>query len=162
MDFQTPPWCCDYMVSLVNQEKCLVLEPTPGLGNLVRVLEKHQHSVVAPEDFWELSYSRYDYIVMNPPFTPMQLGYDILGECMEWSDNIIALMPWLTIINSSRRTETIVNFGLKSITHLPRKVFPGSRVQCCILNMEKSYNKKTELYFIEESEHGSWQYITKP
>ena len=60
---------------------------------------------------------------------------------MEMSDNIVALMPWLTIINSQKRTSDIINFGLKSITHLPRSIFKGARVQTCILQMEKEYNK---------------------
>jgi hypothetical protein len=86
---------------------------------------------------------------MNPPFTPMSLGYKILFQCMEWTNNIIALMPWLTIINSQKRTEKINNYGLKSVTHLPRKTFPGSRVQCCILEMEKYYLDVTKLHFLK-------------
>jgi type I restriction-modification system DNA methylase subunit len=77
---------------------------------------------------------------MNPPFSPMTLGYQILYNCINMSDNIIALMPWLTIINSERRTKKIIDFGLKSITHLPRNIFPGSRVQTCILEIKKGYS----------------------
>jgi len=137
------------MTSLIKVKKCLILEPTPGEGNLVKILEKNGHSVIAPKDFYKLSDSHYDYIVMNPPFTPMKKGYEILYKCMEWSDNIIALMPWLTIINSKNRTNKIKNFGLKSITHLPREVFPGSRVQCCILEMQKKHNSSTKLNFLQ-------------
>jgi len=58
-------------------------------------------------------------------------------------------MPWLTIINSQKRTEKINNYGLKSVTHLPRKTFPCSRVQCCILEMEKYYLDVTKLHFLK-------------
>jgi hypothetical protein len=81
---------------------------------------------------------------MNPPFTPMKLGYKILYRCMELSNNIVALMPWLTIINGQKRTEDIMNFGLKSITHLPRKTFNGARVQTCILELHKGYQGVTQ------------------
>ena len=62
---------------------------------------------------------------------------------MEMSDNIIALMPWLVLINGNKRTTDIMNFGLISITHLPRKVFNGARVQTCIMEMKKGYKGKT-------------------
>lgn len=89
---------------------------------------------------------------MNPPFTPMKTGYEILYRCMEMSNNIIALMPWLTLINSEKRTAKIFEYGLISVTHLPRNVFPGSRVQTCILQMQKFYNKETRFHlFINKS-----------
>ena len=62
---------------------------------------------------------------MNPPFSPMKQGYEILYKCMNMTDNIIALMPYLTIINGEKRTQDIMNWGLKSITHLPRSTFKG-------------------------------------
>ena len=83
---------------------------------------------------------------MNPPFTPMKVGYEILYDCMDMTDNIIALMPWLTMINGAKRTKDIIDYGLKSITHLPRKVFNGARVQTCILHMERGYNNDTLFY----------------
>ena len=82
---------------------------------------------------------KFDVAVMNPPFSPMQVGYDILYKVMGMADLIVALMPWLTLINSEKRTKIIYRFGLKSVTHLPRNIFPGSRVQTCILNMERGY-----------------------
>ena len=81
---------------------------------------------------------------MNPPFTPMKKGYEILYKCMEMSDNIVALMPWLTLINGEKRTSDIMNFGLVSITHLPRTIFKGSRVQTCIIFLQKEYKDETE------------------
>ena len=143
MDFQTPPNICKYMSSFLPDIAGEILEPTKGIGNLVSELEK-KGNVTAPDDFFQLEKSTFDWVVMNPPFTPMKLGYQILYECMEMSDNIIALMPWLTIINSEKRTSDIMSFGLVSITHLPRKIFPGTRVQTCILEMRKAYKQKTE------------------
>lgn len=141
--FQTPEWCCKYMASFLPENCGTILEPTPGKGNLVKALYP-RGSVIAPSNFFDLKEnSSFDWVVMNPPFTPMKKGYEILDKCMEMSNNIIALMPWLTIINSERRTEKIMDFGLRSITHLPRKTFPGSRVQTCILQMHKGWDEPT-------------------
>jgi len=148
MDFQTPISVCEYMVSLIDTKPLTILEPTPGEGNLVSVLlHKTNSKIYTPVDFFKyIHLEKYDYIVMNPPFTPMSVGYKILYDCMEMSDNIIALMPWLTMINGAKRTNDIMNFGLKSITHLPRKVFDGSRVQTCVLHMKRGYNNETMFY----------------
>lgn len=146
MDFQTPLNVCDYMTSLVPKGARNVLEPTPGEGYLVKALRANGLKVIAPENFFEVS-GWFDCIVMNPPFSPMQMGYDILFKCFEMSDHIIALMPWLTIINSKNRTRQINEFGLAAVTHLPRSVFPGSRVQTCILELERDYNNDTLLRF---------------
>lgn len=143
MDFQTPENVCNYMASFLPQKAGFILEPTPGMGNLVKVCSRCG-IVTAPEDFFKMEKTRFDWIVMNPPFTPMAVGYKILYECMEMSDNIIALMPWLTLINGAKRTKDIMDFGLVSITHLPRKIFDGNRVQTCILEMRKGYKGKTE------------------
>lgn len=40
-NFQTPTDVCDYMAKMVPQTANTILEPTPGLGNLVRAIEKH-------------------------------------------------------------------------------------------------------------------------
>jgi type I restriction-modification system DNA methylase subunit len=140
--FQTPQHICEYMGSFLPERVGTILEPTPGKGNLVKILEKHG-TVIAPNDFKEVSGQRFDWIVMNPPFTPMKQGYEILYKCMGMSDNIVALMPYLTIINGEKRTKDIMTWGLKSITHLPRSTFKGSRVQTCILHMEKGYSNQT-------------------
>lgn len=140
-NFQTPIFCCEYMASLIPSHINTVVEPTKGIGNLVGVLLKKDYNVIAPDNFWDLDFSqKYECIVMNPPFTPMEEGYKILFQCMEVSDNIIALMPWLTLINSEKRLRLIKEFGLVSVTHLPRYIFPGSRVQCCILKMRKGFD----------------------
>lgn len=144
MDFQTPHWCCEYMASLLppNAKNCL--EPTAGEGNLLKVLQRRL-DVATPDDFWEMDFdSRFDCICMNPPFSPMRVGYAILYKCMEMTDNLVALMPWLAIINSERRTTNIMQYGLVSVTHLPRKTFAGSRVQCCVLQMKRCYKGTTE------------------
>lgn len=141
-NFQTPEYICEYMSSFLPNDAGFILEPTPGKGNLVKSLEKHG-KVYAPKYFEDVKDVKFDWIVMNPPFTPMKQGYDILYKCMEMTDNIIALMPYLTIINGEKRTQDIMEWGLKSITHLPRSVFKGSRVQTCILEMKKGYKGDT-------------------
>ena len=146
MDFQTPDWCCKDMADMVPSGCRSVLEPTPGEGNLVGALRELSLEVTAPKEFWEVD-GRFDCIVMNPPFTPMSEGYKILYRCMEMSDVIIALMPWLSLINSERRTSAIADFGLVKVIHLPRRTFYGSRVQCCIMHMSKGYSGSTELMF---------------
>ena len=141
--FQTPEWCCEYMVNFLPDNCGSILEPTPGKGNLVKALQS-KGEVIAPINFSSLPEdSFFDWIVMNPPFSPMKVGYEILDKCMKMSNNIVALMPWLTIINSEKRTKKIMDFGLFSITHLPRKTFPGSRVQTCILHMRKERDRST-------------------
>lgn len=141
LNFQTPIWCCAEMIRLIPKGTVSVLEPTPGAGNLVKALEKY--IVTAPKNFWEID-GRYDAVVMNPPFSPMKIGYKILYKCMEMSDVIITIMPWLTLINSEKRTKDIMAYGLKTIIHLPRRTFKGARVQCCILSMERGYKGHTE------------------
>ena len=140
--FQTPEKICEYMGSFLPKNAGLILEPTPGKGKLVKILEQYG-IVITPDDFYTMEKGRFDWIVMNPPFTPMKKGYEILYECMNMTDNIIALMPYLTIINGEKRTQDIMDWGLKSITHLPRSVFKGSRVQTCILEMSRGFDGDT-------------------
>lgn len=144
MDFQTPLPVCVYMVDLLPPGVVSVLEPTPGKGNIVKSLKGYQ--VTTPKNFFECT-GWFDAVVMNPPFTPMALGYKILYATMEMTDTIICLMPWLTIINSEKRSNAIKAYGLKSITHLPRWVFPGSRVQTCILEMQRGHQGETLFHF---------------
>lgn len=146
--FQTPQWCCEYMAGLVPPECKTILEPTPGLGNLVNALAGYE--ITGPQDFYSAidPTSHFDCVVMNPPFSPPSLGYDILKRCMSMTDNIIALMPWLALINSDRRGKLINDYGLVSVTHLPRSTFRGARVQCCVLQMRRGYRGKTSLRFI--------------
>jgi type I restriction-modification system DNA methylase subunit len=144
---------------MVPEDVISVLEPSPGLGNLVSKLSRYR--VTAATDFFLLDQlERWDCIVMNPPFSSksghmehapagaehrgMKLGYYFLTECMKKSDNIIALMPWFTISDSDRRLRMIKRFGLKSITALPRKTFEYARIQTCILNMQKGYQGPCE------------------
>jgi type I restriction-modification system DNA methylase subunit len=100
-------------------------------------------NIKSDEDFYKMEERLFEWVVMNPPFSPMKEGYNILYKCMNMSDNIIALMPYLAIINGEKRTKDIIDFGLKSITHLPRSTFNGSRVQTCILEMKRGYSGDT-------------------
>lgn len=141
-NFQTPINICKYMASFLPKNAGLILEPTSGKGNLVKELQPYGN-VIVPDNIYKMLESKFDWIVMNPPFTPMKQGYEILYKCMEMTDNIIALMLYLTIINGEKRNSDIMNWGLKSITHLPRNTFKGARVQTCILEMKRGYNADT-------------------
>jgi type I restriction-modification system DNA methylase subunit len=158
-EFQTPPEVCRYMVSLLPPGCQTILEPTPGKGNIVRYLSDYQ--VTAPADYFLLDKTnRFDGVVMNPPFSTgsaildnapakyhnekgMKLGYRILNDCMQMSDTIIALMPWFTLTDSDVRLRFLHKFGLRSVTALPRKTFEYSRIQTCILELNKGFTGKT-------------------
>ena len=144
MDFQTPPDVCNYMTSFLPYDAGIILEPTAGIGNLVKSCSL-KGIVIAPVDFFKMEKRNFDWVVMNPPFTPMSVGYKIFYDCMGMSNNIIALMPWLILINGEKRTRDIFSFGLVSVTHLPRTIFKGSRVQTCILELKKNYCGITKL-----------------
>lgn len=149
MNFQTPEWVCDMMVaeiSSLDYYPHTILEPTQGEGNLVRaVYRKYPASIIhTPQDFFTFD-KKVDLIIGNPPFSPMTVGYDILERCFTLSDNIIMLMPWLSIINSEKRTHRYREAGLKKVIHLPRKAFKGSRVQTCVLVFQRGWSGRVEL-----------------
>lgn len=153
MDFQTPTPVAKYMASLIPPGTKTILEPTPGEGNILRQLKGYD--VTAPKDFFLLKRSRFDCVIMNPPFSAkyaflnnappevhshgMRLGYFIFLECLRMSNNVIALMPWFTISDSDVRLRYLKRYGLKSITALPRKTFQYARIQTVVLEMEKGY-----------------------
>ena len=163
-NFQTPPEICTYMASLVPSWAHHILEPTPGLGNIITALEeKGQFKITAAEDFFLLDKKdRFDCIVMNPPFSSksaytenapegaevlgMKLGYFILKQCMEMSDRIIALMPWYTISDSDIRMRHLRDFGIKSLTPLPRKTFQYARIQTVIIELKKGHTDPTKFH----------------
>ena len=136
--FQTPPEICAFMCKMIDLSNAEVLEPYPGKGNLVRSIEAAGGRPVR-----NLSEST-KICVMNPPFSPMKDGYKTLDRMTDSVDFIVALMPWLTLINGEKRLAKILDYGLVSITHLPRKTFPGARVQTCILNMRRGFTGITK------------------
>jgi type I restriction-modification system DNA methylase subunit len=143
MDFQTPEDVALYMAMMIPVDRNqTILEPTPGMGNLVKAVEG-RGIIITPDDFWQMKKRRFDYAIMNPPFTPMAEGWRYLQAVMEMSSNVIALIPWLLLLNSERRMKFVMGFGLISITYLPRRVFSGSRVQCCILRLNEDYKDQT-------------------
>lgn len=160
-EFQTPHDVCNYMAGLVPQGVKTILEPTPGEGNLVAALK--DYNVTAPANFFTLDPVRFDCIVMNPPFSEkyafgvpeninlngLRLGYYILLECMKMSDNIIALMPLFTISDSDVRLRYIKQFGLKSLTILPRKTFKYVRIQTAVFELEKGFEGVTKFHAYE-------------
>jgi len=143
--FQTPEWVCKLMVSRLDHRVITICEPTPGEGNLLTQIKKTNKGVLYPPDNywrWEHSYT-IDAFVMNPPFSPATEAYRFLYDAMEKASvQIIALMPWWVIINSQKRTEAIYEWGLREVIHLPRSVFPGTRIQTCILDMVRGYTGK--------------------
>lgn len=160
--FQTPIQVCDYMISLIPEESTIILEPTPGKGNIVdRLYYDGYEDITAPEDFFLLDPTlKFDCVVMNPPFSAkytrlenagphiidykgMRIGYFIMLECMKMSDHVIALMPWFTISDSDIRLRYIKNWGLKSLIALPRNTFAYTRIQTCIFEMEKGFKGNT-------------------
>ena len=160
-NFQTPHAICEYMVSMVPDFAKTVFEPNPGLGNIVEALKrKNRYQVITADDFFLFDTAqRFDCVVMNPPFSSksahmenapanvevvgMKLGYYILKECMKMSDNIIALMPWYTISDSDVRMRYLRDFGIKSLTPLPRKTFQYARIQTVIIELEKGFQGST-------------------
>jgi hypothetical protein len=172
-EFQTPVFAAKYMASLVPPIAKTILEPTPGLGNIVFELNQMGFQVTTPTDFFQMDKNqRFDCVVMNPPFSSkyafgipeglnkmgMRLGYHILIECMQKSDRVIALMPWFTISDSDVRLRNLKKWGLKSITALPRKTFQFARVQTCVLELIKGWDLETHFKvfdLLNYSEHPS-------
>lgn len=160
-NFQTPSKVCNYMVDMVPDWCLKILEPTPGLGNIVNALKaKGKYQIITADDFFLLDKNeKYDCIVMNPPFSSksafienaptdaeikgMKLGYYILKQCMEMSSNVIALMPWYTISDSDVRMRFLKSYGIKSLTALPRKTFQYARIQTVIIELQKGYQSDT-------------------
>ena len=155
-EFQTPPEVCKYMASLIPAGARTVLEPTPGIGNIVAQLSGYD--VTAPDDYFDLDKNqRFECVVMNPPFSSksafsvpeylnksgMRLGYHILTECMNMSDNVIALMPWFTLSDSDVRLRALKKYGMKSLTALPRKTFEYVRIQTVVIELQKGYKGET-------------------
>lgn len=147
MDFQTPPHICEYMVGLLPKHALRIYEPTPGKHGLVRAVQHTGRICHYPEgDFWLERFpnpfmqhygGKYDAVVMNPPFTPNTEAWRFTLAAMDLADIIIALLPWMLLINSQKRMQAILDYGLCSITNLPRNTFPNSRVQCCVLRMDR-------------------------
>lgn len=144
---------------MIPYEAKTILEPTPGIGNLVKEIPARCQITTYDDFFSHSKEDRFDCIVMNPPFsskyafnvpddlgkTGMRLGYYMMMECMRMSDHVIALMPWFTISDSDVRMRNIKKWGLKSVTALPRKTFQFARIQTVVLEMQKGYLGATEL-----------------
>lgn len=160
-EFQTPVRVAKHMVRMIPKGCVTILEPTPGIGRIIKEIERvNKYQITSADDFFLLTPRRFDCVVMNPPFstkwafldnapenfnqTGMRFGYWILTECMKMSDNVIALMPWFTISDSDVRLRTLNNFGLKSITALPRDTFAYARIQTCIIELSKGWQQRTE------------------
>lgn len=162
-EFQTPLNVARYMAAMIPKNTRTLLEPTPGIGNLVTASLEHFAEmkigvdITTPEDFYLMEPKRFNCVIMNPPFSSlsanlthapvgikgMVVGYDILDRCMEMSEHVIALMPWFTIIDSDLRLRKLKSFGLKSVTALPRKTFNYARIQTCVIELDWNYRGET-------------------
>ncbi len=159
-DFQTPLPVANYMVSILPCGMQRILEPTPGMGNIVKALQQAGYSkITAPKDWWKLKKDiRFDAVVGNLPFSSktffncpaefegkgMAVAYEQMKVLMRMSDNIILLMPWFTISDSDVRLRMLKRWGLISVTALPRKTFQYARIQTVVLQLQKGYNGTTE------------------
>lgn len=162
-EFQTPAIVAKHMVKMIPTNAKTILEPTAGIGRLVKEIAAAGYECHAPKDFFSMVPGRYDCIVMNPPFSTkwayevpegfehrgMRLGYYILTECMKMTNSVIALMPWFTISDSDLRLRSLKKWGLKSVTALPRKTFQYARIQTCILELEFGYQMDTKFYVFD-------------
>jgi hypothetical protein len=154
-NFQTPLSVCTYMAAYVGRGPTIAtaLEPTPGKGNLVNAVKRLGGiEVTTPKnDFWKMKHAgKYDFVVMNPPFTPMAQAFEFLEACMPLTDNVICLLPWFILINSDRRFQIIRDYGLVSVTHLPRNTFPSCRIQCVVIEMKRGYTGSIELKYFDK------------
>lgn len=147
-NFQTPPYLCNYMAAMLKgavPPDALVVEPTPGAGNMVQALQNHgfTHIESPPGDFFQwLPSARPVAIIGNPPWSPMTLAYEILFRCLDSGpDIVIMVMPWMTLLNSDSRIQELRKRGLDRIIGLPRSVFPGIRAGCCILVFQPKQGK---------------------
>lgn len=157
-DFQTPAVVAKHMakmawymlMSLDDYDHKGVIEPTPGHGNLVKELSElfGSGNIQFPiGDFWEtpLRETPCDLVVMNPPFSPVVEMERFVEFGLNYAEiGVIALLPWSYIINSERRLVRLMDYGFVSVTNLPRKTFPGCRVQTCIVELRKGYKGQTE------------------
>lgn len=148
-DFQIPDWVCDIIVSMIDDYPFIVLEPTAGKGNLVRAISRKFPScgIITPEDIdtYEPNGIFIDWVVGNPPFTPMIRGFEILEKVYDWCPKVVMLLPWLLLINSEKRSKWFMDNGLCEVIHLPRKAFKGSRVQTCIVKMIPGFDGDIKL-----------------
>ena len=78
----------------------------------------------------------------------MKVGYHILEECLKRSLNVIALMPWFTISDSDVRLRMLIEWGLKSVTLLPRKTFDYTVIQTVVLELEKGFNDPMQFKYL--------------
>lgn len=151
--FQTPKWLCDKIAKAIDlPNDSTILEPTPGAGNLVKALTKFKVSTPV-SDFWDLDdpihKEKFDAVVMNPPFSDAEC---ILMKCMQLSDMVVAIVPWITILSSDKRTSKIREWGIEKVWHLPRKVFSGISSSLMVIFLKKGYKGDILLEFVDYEE----------
>jgi hypothetical protein len=86
-----------------------------------------------------------------PPLTPMIPIFETLEALMlnPVAKHVVAVVPWQAITNSAKRTKEIIDWGLFQLIHLPRRAFPGTSVQACVLDMWKHHAGNSTFWFME-------------
>jgi hypothetical protein len=149
--YQTPLWACNIMADMIPEGVKTVLEPTPGEGRLVNVLQKRGYEVTAPPLFEELDpFLQFDAVVMNPPFLN-SIEQKFLLASLQITPIVIALLPWFSLINSDSRSYLLKTFGIRSVTHLPRCTFRQIRVQTMIIHLQRGWDEPTIFEIIDSS-----------
>ncbi len=153
-NFQTPPRIAEYMCRKAHLywkfkksypgHMAKVLEPTPGLGNIIGAGNDVGFTMCGPgsENYWKSwSYQQdvdyFDMVIMNPPFTPHTEMTKFIEDAMEKAPYIVALLP-VNAITSHRKLTKFMNFGLNSVTMLSRNTFPN-KVAVCILELDRNH-----------------------
>jgi hypothetical protein len=155
-DYQTPPYFCDFMVSKAPVCKNY-LEPSPGAGNLVAAIKRahpNANITVPKNDFFKMQAREIldCCVIMNPPFTPMALGYQFLITAFSYSLDIVAIMPMFLITNSAARQEQLFKIGLSELVVLPRCIFRGTRIQIGLFIFSPTGHKPPILSYYKRSE----------
>jgi len=159
------------MVNMIEFEPELVLEPSIGEGNLIKALwDKYPNTKVVAydiedcpikdnrltfikQDFLQANIKfKPDFILSNPPFTPMTLSYKFFDKCQQIQNRGIYILPYLFLINStSRPREYSQKLFIKNIVNLPRNVFKNSRIQSCILDVYRGKTDTTNYLWYEKA-----------
>lgn len=157
-NFQTPKPLCRFIIKHLEETYDIdtteiVFEPTPGEGNFISVLKEMGYGFDIPhptDDIFEYKFPHpYRVIIGNPPWTPMELGYQILDLCFDnldpYNSILVFILPWLFLINSDTRAKKYFPH-LTEIIHLPRTTFKGARIQSAIFFFEK--HKKHQFSYL--------------
>jgi hypothetical protein len=154
-DWSTAEWIVDRMFAEMlqavpmignGQRNIRVLEPTPGEGAMLSHLKVKfalWDGIVykaAKGDFFDMPVQKVDVAFVNPPFTPTKYMMEIMGRVFSFEPKVVvAVMPWLALVNSTRRMQNFIDKGMSKVIALPRRAFSGGRVQTCIVVIREGH-----------------------